>query len=43
MTVNDPRFLVAAAGQKVGIAMVSRLTAGEALTCGRVEVLPLVP
>jgi LysR family glycine cleavage system transcriptional activator len=43
MTVNDPRFLVAAAEQEVGIAMVSRLTAGEALTSGRVEVLPQVP
>jgi LysR family transcriptional regulator, glycine cleavage system transcriptional activator len=43
MTVNDPRFLVSAAEQEVGIAMVSRLTAGEALTSGRVEVLPQVP
>jgi LysR family transcriptional regulator, glycine cleavage system transcriptional activator len=43
MTVSDPRFLVAAAEQEVGIAMVSRLTAGDALTSGRVEVLPQVP
>ncbi|MGU7768794.1 LysR substrate-binding domain-containing protein [Burkholderia sp. MR1-5-21] len=43
MTVSDPRFVVAAAEQEVGIAMVSRLTAGEALTSGRVEVLPQVP
>ncbi|HXZ09551.1 MAG TPA: LysR substrate-binding domain-containing protein [Paraburkholderia sp.] len=43
MTVSDPRFLVAAAEQEAGIAMVSRLTAGDALTSGRVEVLPQVP
>ena len=43
MTVNDPRILVAAAEQEAGIAMVSRLTAGDALTSGRVEVLPQVP
>ncbi|MGF6768453.1 LysR family glycine cleavage system transcriptional activator [Paraburkholderia sp. GAS199] len=43
MTVSDPRFLVAAAEQEAGIAMVSRLAAGDALTSGRVEVLPQVP
>ncbi len=43
MTVSDPRFLVTAAEQEVGIAMVSRLTAGDALTSGRVKVLPQVP
>lgn len=43
MTASDPGFLVAAAGQEVGIAMVSRLTAGDALTSGRVKVLPQVP
>lgn len=43
MTVSDPGFLVAAAAQEVGIAMVSRLTAGDALASGRVEVLPQVP
>ena len=43
MTVSDSRFLVAAAEQEAGIAMVSRLTAGEALTSGRVEILPQVP
>ncbi|CAE6733120.1 LysR substrate-binding domain-containing protein [Paraburkholderia aspalathi] len=43
MTVDDPRILVAAAEQEAGIAMVSRLTAGDALTSGRVEVLPQVP
>lgn len=43
MTVSDPHFLVAAAGQEAGIAMVSRLTAGDALTNGRVEILPQVP
>ncbi|WP_162600648.1 LysR substrate-binding domain-containing protein [Paraburkholderia sp. C35] len=43
MTVSDPRFLVAAAEQDAGIAMVSRLNAGEALASGRVEVLPQVP
>lgn len=43
MTVSDPRFLVAAAEQEAGIAMVSRLSAGEALTSGRVEILPQVP
>ncbi|TDY21697.1 LysR family transcriptional regulator [Paraburkholderia sp. BL6665CI2N2] len=43
ITVSDPRFLVAAAEQDMGIAMVSRLDAGDALTSGRVEVLPQVP
>jgi LysR family glycine cleavage system transcriptional activator len=43
MTVSEPRFLVAAAEQEAGIAMVSRLDAGDALTSGRVEVLPQVP
>jgi LysR family transcriptional regulator, glycine cleavage system transcriptional activator len=43
MTVSDPRFLVAAAEQEAGIAMLSRLAAGTALTSGRVEVLPQVP
>ncbi|WP_322070266.1 LysR substrate-binding domain-containing protein [Paraburkholderia bannensis] len=43
MTANDPRFLVSAAEQEVGIAMVSRLTAGESLTSGRVDILPQVP
>ncbi|CAB3785400.1 Glycine cleavage system transcriptional activator [Paraburkholderia caffeinitolerans] len=43
MTVSDPRFLVAAAGQELGIAMVSRLAAGDALTSGRIKVLPQVP
>jgi LysR family glycine cleavage system transcriptional activator len=43
MTVSDPRFVVAAAEQEVGIAMVSRLTAGDALTSGRVAVLQQVP
>ena len=37
------RVLVAAAEQDAGIAMVSRLNAGEALASGRVEVLPQVP
>ncbi|HEX7908824.1 MAG TPA: LysR substrate-binding domain-containing protein [Paraburkholderia sp.] len=43
MTVSDPRFLVAAAEQEAGIAMLSRLTAGDALTSGRVAVLQQVP
>lgn len=43
MTVDDPRFLVAAAEQEVGIAMVSRLTADDALNKGRVEILPQIP
>jgi LysR family transcriptional regulator, glycine cleavage system transcriptional activator len=43
MTVSDPSFLVAAAAQEVGIAMVSRLAAGDALASGRVEILPQVP
>lgn len=43
MTIDDPRFLLAAAEQEAGIAMVSQLTAGDALSKGRVEVLPQVP
>jgi LysR family transcriptional regulator, glycine cleavage system transcriptional activator len=43
MTVSDPSFLVAAAAQEVGMAMVSRLAAGDALASGRVEILPQVP
>ena len=43
LTVSDPRFVVAAAEQEAGIAMVSRLTAANALTSARVEILPQVP
>ncbi|WGS53130.1 LysR substrate-binding domain-containing protein [Paraburkholderia sp. D15] len=43
LTVSDPRFVVAAAEQEAGIAMVSRLTAGDALASGRVVQLPQIP
>jgi LysR family transcriptional regulator, glycine cleavage system transcriptional activator len=43
MTANDPRFLVSAAEQEVGMAMVSSLTAGEALASKRVKIVPQVP
>lgn len=43
LTASDPRFVVAAAQQEAGIAMVSRLEAGEALASGRVEILRQVP
>ena len=43
MTIDDPRFLVAAAEQEAGIAMVSELFAHDALRAGRVEVLAQVP
>jgi LysR family transcriptional regulator, glycine cleavage system transcriptional activator len=43
ITVDDPGLLVTAAAHEVGIAMVSRLTAADALAAGRVALLPQVP
>ncbi|WP_206995739.1 LysR substrate-binding domain-containing protein [Trinickia mobilis] len=43
MTVDEPRLLIAAAARDLGIAMVSRLMAADALAAGRVAALPQVP
>ena len=43
ITIDDPRLLLSAAEREMGIAMVPRLWAAEALANGRVVALPQVP